>query len=158
MSVLFPLPVKDQPDDDLRDNGYVSVRGTCAWWCSEQEASVLAESGNTVVEHGDSPFCAHSVATGALGVGEDGQARYAGVELIAPYMHGVYERQAYNIAQRASLQDAQLRLVIDDGLGSAEEMVIYMGTGSARSLAAQLLKAADEREGLVRPMPRNGGR
>lgn len=157
MSVLFPLPVKDQPDDDLRDNDHISKHGSCAWWCSEQLDNVIAESGNTIAEHGDDPYCVHSVSD-VLGMTEDAKDRYVDVALIRPYMHGVYERDAYATAEQLSFRRASIQLSFDDGFGAAKETSVYLSTGDARSLAAILLKAADEREGINRPMRRKGDR
>jgi hypothetical protein len=100
------------------------------------------QPGQSVVHHG--PRC-ESLTIGAptRGLRVDGTPEELVVDLVAPYLHGVYDPDALREAR--SFGDA-VRLTAggdDDGLS------ILVTPSAARSLAAALIHAADRAEMLA---------
>lgn len=152
-SPLIPTPIADQwagreqrlaQDDDTTET--VDLYGYCAWWCNIQQAFELPQgkSGNTIEEHCDDPFCMSQIGRSHEATGTHGHTTYVGVELFVAYTHGVYRRDD------RGMQGTKIALTLSSGNDHCDEGMVFIDPSRARSLAAALLRAADELEGIGR--------
>lgn len=149
-SVLFPMPLEQRfrgATQRLHRNegdGTVDLYGHCARWCSTQDAFVLpnGKSGNTVEEHNDHPYCSGQIGTFIEAKAGSGERTYLTTELISWYSHGVYEAPA------ASITGSHIAIVVSSGDDHGDHAVVLLDPANARSLAAHLLAAADDLDGL----------
>lgn len=143
-----PTPLTAQPVAAYQTmptgDGMVDVYGWCAPWCNVME-TYPEHGGTTVDEHG--LWCEHHVS-GVDVLMENGTMTRVGVALARPYEHGVYRLGAMRPGVPA------VRLAVHDYDDEDERVDVCLEPGRARSLAAALIRAADELEGVNRPLTR----
>lgn len=151
---LFPTPLRETFDGPRQRLGHettddtVDLWGHCPPWCSTANEFVLpnGRNGNTIEEHCGEVACRGQIGHGVQATDADGSASYLGVNLIAPYLHGVYPRGVTSL-HLSTLIEVQH----DDGNGNDGEGSAHLTSGAARSLAAALIRAADHLDGLAEP-------
>ncbi len=139
-SPLIPTPVD-------RESGDTHVLyGHCAWWCGHQTSSVLPNGnrGNTIEEHCEDPFCMGRVGQVHEATGVHGRTTYLTVELFTVYQHGIYRRTDLG------MRESKIAIGFSSDNDHCDEGMVFMNSSAVRSLAASLLRAADELEGLGR--------
>lgn len=151
-STLFPMPIEQTFRGQTQrlhrndDDDTVDLYGHCARWCSIQDAYALpnGKSGNTVEQHNGHPYCPGQIGTSIDAKAGSGEPTYVTTELMSWYSHGVYPAGA------ASITGSHIAIVVSSGDDHGDHAVVLLESANARSLAAHLLAAADDLDGLRR--------
>jgi hypothetical protein len=125
------------------DDGTLDFFGWCQDWCDIKNEITGRESGTPVSEHG--VHCIHTF-TYIDGRTPDGHETFVRVDLVAAYIHGVYEHEEFKKVSR----DAFLRFTTFDAEDQDGDPLseFFFSTGDARKLARALGLAADRLDNL----------
>jgi hypothetical protein len=125
------------------DDGTVDFYGWCAPWCFYPEEISGEESGASVADHGE--FC-EQIVTYVDGRVRDAGETFIRLDLVRPYIHGVYAQEEYKRLARDSL----LRFTTFDADDQDGDPLseFFFSTGDARKLARALGLAADRLDNL----------
>ncbi len=149
---LFPLPMAETPVGesyeagrrrDKRD-GTLTMYGRCAWFCQQD----LPDT--PVAEHG--AYCTTSAILTADLVDAAGDEAHLWGHLVASYLNGVYPDDVYRSGQPTYVELALTAVGVqpDDEAGEAKRL--FVTPPIARSIAAALVRMADEAE-MLHPLP-----
>ena len=149
---LFPTPLRGTFDGARQrlvsesQDDTIDLWGHRPSWCSTANEFVLpnGRSGNKIEEHCGQNTCCGQVGHGVLSKASDGRGSYVAVNLISAYLHGVYPRGVSSLHLTPLIE-----LQHDDGNGTEVDGSAHLTSGAARSLAAALIRAADQLDGLA---------
>ncbi|MBO1766789.1 hypothetical protein [Allobranchiibius sp. GilTou38] len=146
----FPLPVSEayEPDDldAARDGSVIAMWGHCQPWC-ETDCGDARRDGHTVYDHG--PYCMSLMIGNLIEAAEDdGQPLLGVVTLARSYMQGMYA-----VPLPSSCRTTFVRL--DFSVMDETRLAANLTSSEARTLAASLLRGADEADGLTTPLRRH---
>lgn len=132
---LFPLPV----DERERATSTRQSTGQCARFCANDDVPTI---GASVAEHGPKCLSASAIFATDL-LGEDGRPAGMIGFLSAPYLDGVYDGREWEGAEREGYVTLSVDFPVDGGFAEGN---VYMSAARARSIAAGMLRLADELE------------
>ncbi|WP_413450204.1 hypothetical protein AA0Y32_06000 [Georgenia phoenicis] len=150
---LIPLPVDETYSGHEAPEGFVSTYGWCAWFCAVDIG--LSNRGTSISDHG--VWCEQRVGKTFQGLRADGTPESVGVDVVQPYLHGVYKKaDAYaNHVAREQYVRVTLGAWEDD---DEQRHEAYLAPSEVRSLARALLHAADSLENVAQPLRRKSER
>lgn len=125
-----------------RKDGLVDFYGHCMPWCFYPNELGEGRGGHSVEDHG--LWCQRTIGS-VEAKAIDGRRAYCEVTLSRPYMHGTYRSDEAAISREHYIE---LHFDSED----EERSPAFLSVGEARRMIAMLQRAADELDGLNRPL------